>query len=194
MLQPLLFWAMMGFGMGRSFATPGQGENYVSYFFPGSLVLVALFTAMFASMSIIEDRNEGFLQSLLVRPNSRHGILAGKVGSILALTLLQSALFLCASPLAGVRLGNIDFPMLIICISLGTIGLCLFSLAFAWKINSIAGYHSIMALILFPLWVFSGAFFPMEQPWQQLVAAINPLSYFVSGVRESFSPAQASGP
>ena len=57
------------------------------------------------------------------------------------------------------------------------------SLAGAWILNSIAGYHSIMAIILFPLWILSGAMFPMEDGWQRIVAAANPLSYFVDGVR-----------
>jgi ABC-2 type transport system permease protein len=129
---------------------------------------------------------------LLVRPDSRGGILGGKVLSIVALTVLQSILFLCASPLAGVSLANIHFFDLLLVVVLGTMALCLFSLAFAWKINSIAGYHSIMALILFPLWVFSGAFFPMDQNWQKAVAFFNPLSYFVTGVRQALGMASGS--
>jgi ABC-2 type transport system permease protein len=194
-LQPLIFWAMMGFGMGDSFqlksntgsaaALAPSASGYAAYFFPGSLVLVALFTAMFASMSIIEDRNEGFLQALLVRPKARLGILLGKTGSIVGLTLLQAALFMLASPLAGVSLASINPLLLILVILFGTAGLCLLSLASAWKLNSIAGYHSIMALILFPLWIFSGAFFPMDSGWKLLVARCNPLAYFVDGVRFS---------
>ena len=148
---------------------------------------------MFASMSIIEDRNEGFLQSLLVRPNARNGILLGKVVSIVSLTLLQSALFLFASPLAHVSFGGILPFHLLLSLILGTSGLCLFSLAFAWKINSVAGYHSIMALVLFPLWVFSGAFFPMDQTWQRVIASVNPLSYFVSSVRSSLGQIAPGG-
>lgn len=183
-VQPLLFWAMIGFGMGRHFA---GGAGYESYFFPGSLVMVVLFTTMFASMSIIEDRNTGFLQAVLVRPHARLGVLLGKISSVTTLALGQVGLFLLASPLAGYSLLDVSPISLLFTLTAGTVGLASLSLAGAWILNSIAGYHSIMAIVLFPLWILSGAMFPLSHGWMSFLAYVNPLAYFVDGVRLSLS-------
>src|SRR6478609_4620898 len=78
---PLVFWLLIGLGMGRNFSAkemPG-GDNYLRFFFPGTIVMILLFTAIFSTISIIEDRREGFLQSVLVAPISPMVIVLGKV-------------------------------------------------------------------------------------------------------------------
>ena len=184
--QPMLFWAMLGFGIGDTFRAP-NGQGYASFFFPGALAMVVLFTAMFACMSIIDDRNNGFLQSVLVLPESRLGVLIGKTISIVSLTIAQVGLYLLAAPLAGIAYSEISYFSLFISLILGTAGLSLFSLAGAWLINSVAGYHGIMALILFPMWLMSGALFPLDTNWKIALSWINPLAYFVAGIRLSFA-------
>src|SRR5256885_5300343 len=80
-LSPLLFWIVIGSGFGTSFRSgeaPGQ-QHYLDYFFPGALVMIILFTSIFTMMSVIEDRNEGFLLSVLVAPVPRSAIVLGKV-------------------------------------------------------------------------------------------------------------------
>ncbi len=108
---PILFWIVIGAGMGRSFRAdmPG-GSNFIEYFFPGTLVMILLFTAIFSEISIIEDRREGFLQSVLVAPVSRMAIVLGKVlgGTILATA--QGLLFLLLAPLVGIHLGFVIVP------------------------------------------------------------------------------------
>lgn len=181
--QPLMFWALIGFGMGRNFSPGGDAAGYQKYFFPGSLVMVVLFTTMFASMSIIEDRNTGFLQGVLVRPGARLGVLLGKIASVTTLALLQVLLFLLASPLAGFRILDFAGGSLLFTLTAGTVGLAALSLAGAWILNSIHGYHAVMGVVLFPLWVLSGAMFPLDAVWLRVLGALNPLSYFVEGVR-----------
>ncbi len=82
---PLVFWLLIGGGMGGSFAGM-RGETYIQFFFPGTLVMILLFTAIFSTISVIEDRREGFMQSVLVAPVSRQAVVLGKVlgGTILA--------------------------------------------------------------------------------------------------------------
>src|SRR6188768_2397851 len=77
---PLVFWLLIGGGMNRSFQSnlPG-GENYLRYFFPGTVLMILLFTAIFSTISVIEDRREGFLQGVLVSPASRLSIVLGKI-------------------------------------------------------------------------------------------------------------------
>src|SRR3972149_10598402 len=78
---PLLFWLLLGSGFGRTFRPPGmaEGMDYLTYFFPGTVLLVVLFTAIFSSISVIQDRTEGFLQGVLVAPVPRLAIVLGKV-------------------------------------------------------------------------------------------------------------------
>ena len=100
---PIVFWLLIGGGMGRSFSSsnvPGGG-SYLQYFFPGTVLMILLFTAIFSTISIIEDRREGFLQSVLVAPVSRQAIVLGKVlgGTILAFG--QGLIFLLLAPLVG---------------------------------------------------------------------------------------------
>src|SRR4051795_5220092 len=102
---PIVFWLLVGGGMGRSFRASGlpDGENYLQYFFPGTILMILLFTAIFSTISIIEDRREGFLQSVLVAPVSRMAIVLGKVLGGTVLAFAQAAVFLLLGPLVGVR-------------------------------------------------------------------------------------------
>src|SRR3954451_9396629 len=139
---PLVFWLLIGGGMNRSFKSdlPG-GENYLQYFFPGTVLMILLFTAIFSTISVIEDRREGFLQGVLVAPVSRMEIVLGKVlgGTILAFG--QGVIFLALAPFIGVGLSipAIAFAllaMLVISFALTALGLCI-----AWRMNSTQGFH-----------------------------------------------------
>ncbi|MGD9648193.1 MAG: ABC transporter permease [Pirellulales bacterium] len=100
--QPALFWILFGAGFGPTFAMPGAaGLTYREFFFPGTLVLVVLFTSIFTSISLIEDRREGFLQGVLVAPVPRWALVAGKVAGGALLALLQALLLLPAGWLFG---------------------------------------------------------------------------------------------
>src|SRR6266576_2630736 len=99
---PIVFWLLIGGGMGRSLSFGGGGtESYIRFFFPGTLVMILLFTAIFSTISIIEDRREGFLQSVLVAPIPRQTIVLGKVLGGTSLAVMQGVLFLLLAPLVG---------------------------------------------------------------------------------------------
>src|SRR5436305_2887017 len=102
---PIVFWLLIGAGMGRSFQAPGAGASptsgYMAYFFPGTVVMILLFTAIFSTISIIEDRREGFLQSVLVAPVARLTIVLGKIRGGAILAVGQAFLFLLLAPLLG---------------------------------------------------------------------------------------------
>ncbi len=184
---PIVFWLLIGGGMGRSLNLPGHGENYIQYFFPGTLVMILLFTAIFSTISIIEDRREGFLQSVLVAPVSRNTIVLGKVlgGTILAAG--QGLLFLVLAPLVGFSFSIASFIlalgiMLILSFALTALGFCI-----AWRMTSSQGFHAIMNLFLMPMWFLSGALFPPEGAWPGLkwVMLANPLTYGVDAFRHT---------
>src|SRR5262252_2843015 len=104
--QPLVFWLLLGGGLNASFrpAGAGAGTNYVEYFYPGTIALVLLFTAIFATISTVEDRREGFLQGVLVAPISRTSVVLGQALGGTTLALVQGIIFLLLAPLAGIHL------------------------------------------------------------------------------------------
>ena len=104
--SPLVFWIVLGSGFGNSFRSGGgQGQqHYMDYFYPGTLILIVLFTSIFAMMSLIEDRKEGFLLSVMVAPVPRSAIVLGKVLGGTTLAAIQGMIFLVFAPFAGVHL------------------------------------------------------------------------------------------
>jgi ABC-2 type transport system permease protein len=186
---PVVFWLLVGGGMGRSFRAPGLpgGENYLEYFFPGTIVMILLFTAIFSTISIIEDRREGFLQSVLVAPVPRAAIVLGKVLGGTALAFGQAMLFLALGPLAGVRPGAGGLLlamglMALLALALTALGFCI-----AWRMSSTQGFHAVMNLFLMPMWFLSGALFPAHNASGPLraVMLLNPLTYGLEGLREA---------
>lgn len=190
--QPLIFWILFGTGLRGSFQAPG-GVSFQEYFVPGVAVMIVLFTAIFSTISIIEDRREGFLQGVLVAPVPRLAIVLGKLLGGMLLAVLQAVAFLLIGPLlsltgltepmsTGLTLGN-AIPVLLY---LGWLGLTLTALGYliAWPLDSTHGFHAIMSVFLLPMWLLSGAFFPAEGAgWIGWIIRANPLTYGVAGLR-----------
>jgi len=195
LLQPLLFWAFFAAGLQPSFRLAG-GSDYGAYLVPGIAILVLLFTAIFSTISVIEDRREGFLQGVLVAPLPRAAVVAGKIlgGTILA--TVQAAFILLLAPLAGVRPGAAAVAAgIAFCFVLG-FGLTSLSLAIAWPMRSTQGFHAVMTVFLMPLWLLSGAFFPAEgvPRWLALLMRLDPLTYGVDVLRRLLAaPAATAG-
>jgi ABC-2 type transport system permease protein len=185
--QPLVFWLLLGGGLQASFQPAGvpDGTSYVEYFYPGAIALVLLFTAIFSTISVVEDRREGFLQGVLVAPLNRATIVLGQALGGTALALIQGMLFLLFAPAVGVPL---SVPavisgvgvMFLMAFSLTSLGLVI-----AWRMDSTQGFHAIMNLILLPIWLLSGAFFPASgvTPWLSWVMQVNPLTYAMAALR-----------
>ncbi len=195
-LQPLVFWLLLGAGLKASFRPSGmpEGMNYAQYFYPGVIVLVLLFTAIFATISTVEDRREGFLQGVLVAPVSRTTVVLGQALGGTTLALIQGIIFLLLAPFAGIHLDLAAIAvttamMAIIAFALTSIGLVI-----AWRIESTQGFHAIMNLILIPIWLLSGAFFPAEGApvWLEWTMKLNPLTYGMTALRRGLYLAEPS--
>jgi ABC-2 type transport system permease protein len=189
---PLVFWILVGSGFGPSFRNPAAGVDagsYLAYFFPGTLVLIMLFTAIFSTISVIEDRREGFLQGALVAPLSPAAIPLGKFLGGTTLAVLQAGLFCILAPLAGIPIGLHQIALLIPALVL--VGFAMTGLGFlvAWPMDSTQGFHAIMNIFLMPLWMMSGALFPMPAGtgWLYWVGILNPVSYGVTAIRAAFA-------
>ena len=162
---PLIVWLLVGSGLSGSFRLPGgpAGLNYFEYFFPGTVVLVLLFAAIFSNISVIEDRHEGFLQGVLVAPVSRSAIVAGKVLGGATLAWLQGVVFLPLAPLSGIALTPRSALAAAGVLAVLALSLTALGFAFAWKVDSVQGFHAIMNVVLMPMWLLSGVFFSYER-------------------------------
>ena len=196
---PLVFWLLLGAGLQASFKPSGMpaGIDFVQYFYPGVIVLMLLFTAIFATASTVDDRREGFLQGVLVAPISRPTIVLGQALGCTTLSLMQGVVFLLMAPLAGIGLG-----LGAIVVSLAMMGLIAFAmtsigLAMAWKTESTQGFHAFMNMLLLPIWMLSGAIFPVAgaPAWFQWTTRLNPLTYGVDALRQGlyFADPASSG-
>lgn len=191
LLQPLIFWLIIGAGLTPAFQLQGaQHVGYLEYFFPGVLVMVVLFTAIFSTMSVIEDRHSGFLQAVVVAPGSRVSLVLGKCSGASAVALLQAILFLLLAPFAGFTFANVAWAPLLAGLALSCFSLCSLGFAVAWWLDSTTGYHVAMSVGLLPLWILSGAMFPVQSGVMGVLAAANPMSYAVTAVRRGLYGAQ----
>jgi ABC-2 type transport system permease protein len=195
---PLIFWLLLGSGLSGSFRLPGgpAGLSYFQYFFPGTIVLVLLFAAIFSNISVIEDRHQGFLQGVLVAPVSRSTLVAGKVLGGATLAWIQGVVFLALAPLSGVHLTAVSALAAAGILAVLALSLTALGFAFAWKLDSVQGFHAIMNVVLMPMWLLSGAFFPVSGApfWLGALMRLNPLTYGVAALRGVlYGPGAAPG-
>jgi ABC-2 type transport system permease protein len=185
--SPLIFWFVIGSGLTNSFVHPGNqsGMSYLEYFFPGTIALIILFTSIFSTISIIEDRQAGFLQSVIVSPIPRYGIVLGKILGGTILSLVQAILLLIVTPFIGIQLTIVSFLLVCLVLFILSFGLTGLGFLIAWKMDSSQGFHAIMNLFLIPLWLLSGALFPASGAagWLGHVMDFNPLSYGMTALR-----------
>lgn len=187
LLTPLLLWLAIGAGIAPTFALASGETGYMEYFYPGVIFLLLLQVSISATMSVIEDRNQGFLQGVLVAPGSRAAVALGKISGSATVALLHAALFVLLAPLAGFPYGAIAWTRLIGLAALVALALTALGFVLAWLLDSIQGYHVVMNLLLFPLWILSGAMFPPEglHPVLGAIVRFNPLSYAMCGMRRA---------
>lgn len=183
---PLLLWLAIGAGIAPSFSAPG-GVGYMEYFFPGVVFVLLLNLSISATMSVIEDRRQRFLQGVLVAPGGRWAMVLGKTLGSASVALVHAVLFLLLAPLAGFPAGRIDWALLFVFMTLTSLALTGTGFMLAWWLNSVQGYHVVMSLVLFPLWILSGAMFPADglHPVMRTLCAWNPMSYAMAGVRRA---------
>jgi len=190
--QPILFWLLFGTGFHQAFRGGNAGESFMGYYIAGTVALILLFTAIFSTISIIEDRKEGFLQGVLVAPAPRWAIAVGKSLGGAAIALAQALLFvglaLCVGMLpVGWHLIPLVGFLAVCALAITGMGVC-----FAWPMESTQGYHAAMNMVMLPMWMLSGAFFPIPagadalptgQRVMQILMQCNPMSYMVAGIR-----------
>jgi ABC-2 type transport system permease protein len=192
---PLVFWLFLGSGLDKSFqhaageagagpGSTGPAVGYLEYFFPGTIVLMVLFTAVFSTISVIEDRREGFLQGVLVAPIPRLALVLGKVLGGSSIAMIQGVVLLLVWPLVtpwpGLALLGQQCLGALAVLLVSALGLTALGLCIAWPMDSTAGFHAVMNLLLVPMWFLSGAVFPIRDTtplFLRIVMRCNPLTY-----------------
>ncbi len=194
--QPILFWLLFGTGMHGAFRADASGD-FMTYYLPGTMALIVLFTAIFATISIIEDRREGFLQGVLVAPVPRWTIALGKILGGAAIAWVQALVFLALALGVGSLSLTWNLVPLLILLAIAAVSMTSLGVFFAWPMESTQGFHAIMNLVLMPLWLLSGAFFPIpalsaDSPIGQTVMhwtmRANPVTYIIGGMRQLMVP------
>jgi ABC-2 type transport system permease protein len=183
--QPILFLVALGFGLGPVFQKAGEG-NYIQFLVPGIIAMSILFTAVFSGISVIWDRQFGFLKETLVAPVSRWEIMLGRTLGGATVAFLQGLIVFGLSFFAGFKLSNISMIglafifMFLIALLFTAIGLAIASL-----LQDMQGFQLIMNFLVMPTFFLSGALFPMNNLPTALgiIVKLNPLAYGVDGLR-----------
>ncbi|MDD3735152.1 MAG: ABC transporter permease [Candidatus Pacebacteria bacterium] len=188
--MPFFFLFTMGFGFNSGFSLPGISSNinYIDYLVPGIIGMTMLFTSMSAGISVLWDKEFGFLKEIMVAPVSRVAIVLGRIAGGVTTALIQGILILILSLFMGFKITNPLSILLgvvfMILIGIGFIG---FGVAIASIMEDTQGFSLIMQFIIFPIFLLSGTFFPITNfpNWLRPFSYIDPLTYGIDGLRGS---------
>ncbi len=192
--QPLLFLFALGFGVGQ-LGRAGLGGlppnvPYIVFLYPGILCMTALFTALFSAVSIVWDREFGFLREVLVAPVSRISVALGKVAGGSTIAMIQAALIMLLGPLLGVHYDFVRVVLMLLTLLLLAAVISSLGILIAARQKTMEGFQVIMQFLLLPMLFLSGAFFPLTGGGGtpalilRTVAQINPMTYGVEAMRQ----------
>ncbi|MFZ5955462.1 MAG: ABC transporter permease [Nanoarchaeota archaeon] len=179
--QPLFFFIALGFGL----KSASNNMNYLKFIAPGIISMSVLFTSVFSGIQIIWDKQFGFLKETLIAPVSRISIMIGQTLGGATAAIIQGLFTLIIVFLIGGL--SFNFGILIALVFMALVGIAFTSLglAIASRMNDMQGFPLIMNLLVMPIFVLSGALFPLETAPRilKIIATINPLTYGVEGIR-----------
>jgi ABC-2 type transport system permease protein len=186
--QPLLFLVVFGSGLssaiGASFGR-GSGLSYIQFVYPGIIGMAILFTAIFGAMSIVWDREFGFLKEVLVAPIDRWAVAIGKSLGGTTQAMIQGLILLLLAPFVGVNLNLLTVVTLIPLAAVLAFGLASFGVMIASMMKSLQGFQVVMNFLMMPMFFLSGALFPLSNlpAWMTLLTRLDPATYGIDPVR-----------
>ncbi len=185
-ILPLLFLFVFGSGLSSRMGILGPGVNFAQFIFPGIIGMTVLMTSFMSGVSVVWDREFGFLKEVLVAPISRASVAAGKTLGAATIAMIQGAIILLFAPLIGVSLSpgivlRLLPLMFLLAIAMGSFGVLL-----ATRIKTMEAFQAIMPMITFPMMFLSGVFFPVEEVplWMSILTKINPATYGIATIRQ----------
>jgi ABC-2 type transport system permease protein len=187
--MPFIWLVIMGIGLSSSIVIPGMPEDYFSFIGPGVIGMTLLFSSIFSGISVIWEKQFGFLKEILVAPVSRTTIVFGKIFGSVTISMFNGILILIIAILLGAvslsHLGIVPIILAVVFMALICFAFVALGLAIASKLNNMEGFQMIMSFLVMPVFFLSGAFFPMTNVpiWMKGLAYIDPLYYGVDGLR-----------
>lgn len=187
--QPILFLFVFGVGLSPAMGSLGGGQgglNYLQFIFPGVISMAILFTAIFGAVSIVWDREFGFLKEMLVAPVPRWSLAVGKALGGSTTSMLQGVIMLIFAPVVGVSISLRVVIELIPLMFILSFALSAMGLFIAARMKSMEGFQLIMNFLMLPLFFLSGALFPLSNlpSWLMILTRIDPATYGVDAIRK----------
>jgi len=187
-MMPLLFLFVFGSGLGSRMGMMGSGSgfDFIQFLYPGIIGMTVVMTSFMSGISLVWDREFGFLKEVLVAPISRISVAIGKTLGAATVALLQGAIILLLAPLIGVSLsvGTVLalLPlMFLLAVVMGSMGIFL-----ATRIKSMEAFQAVMQMLMFPMIFLSGVFFPVDglPSWMSVLVKLNPVTYGIAPIRQ----------
>lgn len=183
---PLLFLFVFGSGLESRMGSLAPGINFTTFIFPGIIGMTVLMSSFMAGISVVWDREFGFLKEVLVAPISRASVALGKTLGSATIALLQGLVILLFAPLIGISFSFWTLlalipVLLVLAASLGSLGILL-----ATRIRSMEAFQAVMQMLMFPMVFLSGAFFPLDglPAWMSVLVKLNPATYGIAPIRQ----------
>ena len=191
-VQPILFLFVLGYGLSPLVGSTA-GFDFTKFVYPGVVAMSVVTTAIFSAMSIVWDREFGFLREMLVAPVSRSAIVIGKTAGGASIATVQGTIMLVLAPLVGVNLTPVVVVQVILIEFLMAVSLTAFGVFVASRIEKLESFQVVMQLVLFPMLFLSGAMFPLSglPTWLAILTRINPLTYAIAPLRKVVFSAQS---
>ena len=193
---PLLFLFVFGSGLSSRMGLLSPGVNFAQFMFPGVIGMSVLMSSFMAGVSVVWDREFGFLKEVLVAPISRAAVTVGKTLGAATVALPQGIIILLLAPLIGVSLSvGMAFSvlplLLLLSLATGSLGVLL-----ATRIRSMEAFQAVMQMLMFPMVFLSGVFFPLQglPVWMDILVKINPVTYGIAPIRQVMLGASPDSP
>lgn len=186
--MPLMFLVIFGAGFSRMIGDVVPGVGFIQFMYPGIMAMTVLMSSLMSGLSVVWDREFGFLKEVLVAPLSRTGIVLGKELGTAVIALGQGFIMLVLAPIVGVKLDAMLIVKLIPLLIIVSLSLSSLGILMASRMRSQQGFQMLMQIIIMPLVFLSGVFFPVNNvpTWLEVISKINPLTYGVDAIRQVF--------
>ena len=184
--MPVLMLVMFGEGLGNSMAPIPGGIDYRQFIFPGMVAMIVLMNSVFSGVSIVTDRQFGFLREILVAPVSRSAIGVGKIVGGATVALVNGMVMFAIAPILGIDISLEVVLKLIPLIALVSFMLTGLGVAIGSRLRSVESFQMLSQVAIMPAMFLSGIFFPVNNvpAWMDVIVKINPVTYAVAPIRE----------
>lgn len=185
--QPLLWLFVLGMGLSTAFARGGD-STYLQFIYPGIISMSVLFTSVFSAVSIIWDREFGFLKEVLVAPIPRWSVALGRALGGSTVSVIQGTIILIFGPLIGMSFTPLQLLKAFLIMFLIASAMTSFGIFIAARLRTHESFQVVINFMLLPMFFLSGAMFPVNEglpSWMQILVKIDPLSYGVDALRQT---------